>query len=185
MDFSIKDFQVLDALGDHEITTQRQLSEKTGISLGQVNFVLKSLLEKGLVKIGNFRQSQNKIGYAYLLTSKGFETKSRLAVDFVTSKLKEYRNLKQRLADRLIGIEQKGHSRIVFIGPEIVKEVITSIIKENKLNLIIVDQFNTIKEFEDCTKPYDAILQFDGNEKRKKRNQKTSDTPIDKMIPLW
>ena len=64
MAYSQKDFEVLDALDNHEITTQRQLSEYTGISLGQVNYVLKSLLEKGLVKIGNFRKNQNKIGYA-------------------------------------------------------------------------------------------------------------------------
>ena len=50
-------------LDDQEITTQRQLSEQTGISLGQVNYVVKSLINKGLIKIGNFRKSERKIGY--------------------------------------------------------------------------------------------------------------------------
>ncbi len=97
MEHSEKDFQVLDALDSQEITTQRQLAEHSGISLGQVNYVLKSLLEQGLVKIGNFRKSPRKIGYVYLLTPKGLEAKSRLAADFVISKLKEYHVLRRKI----------------------------------------------------------------------------------------
>jgi len=70
MKFSRKAFKVLEALNDREITTQRQLSEHTGISLGQVNYVVKSLIAKGLVKIGNFSKSKQKIGYAYLQSGK-------------------------------------------------------------------------------------------------------------------
>ena len=83
MSLSSNDFQVLDALDSGEITTQRQLAEHTGISLGQINYVVKRLLEKGLVKVGNFKKSPKKIGYAYLLTPKGIEEKSKLAVRFV------------------------------------------------------------------------------------------------------
>ena len=90
MELTRKDFYILDALDSQKITSQRQLSEHAGISLGQVNYVLKSLLEKGLVKIGNFNRNRCKIGYAYLLTPKGIEAKSKLAADFVVSKLKEY-----------------------------------------------------------------------------------------------
>ena len=85
MEFSLKDFHVLDALDSYDITTQRQLSEKSGISLGHVNYLLKILLKKGLVKMGNFSKSPNKFGYAYHLTPKGIEAKSRLAALFVVS----------------------------------------------------------------------------------------------------
>ena len=54
---SNRDFQVLDTLDSREITSQRQLSEKTGISLGQINYVLKRLIEKGWIKIGNFKKN--------------------------------------------------------------------------------------------------------------------------------
>ena len=70
---SEKHFQILDTLDGQEISTQRQLAQFTGISLGQINYVLKQLLEKGLVKIGNFRKNPYKIGYTYLLTPKGIE----------------------------------------------------------------------------------------------------------------
>jgi len=56
MVLSQKDFQILEALDSHQIKTQRQLAEHAGVSLGQVNYVLKSFLEKGLVKIGKFRK---------------------------------------------------------------------------------------------------------------------------------
>jgi len=61
MALSKKDFKVLDALDSEPITTQRQLSEHTGISLGQINYVLRRLLEKGMVKVHNFRKNPNKL----------------------------------------------------------------------------------------------------------------------------
>jgi len=76
-----KDFQVLDAIDRHEIPTQRQLAAHAGISLGQVNYVLRSFLDRGLVKLGNFRKNPKKVvSYAYLLTPKGLEEKSKLAI---------------------------------------------------------------------------------------------------------
>ena len=108
MELTEKAFRVLDALDRQEISTQRQLAEHAEVSLGQVNYVLKSLLEKGLVKIGNFRKSQRKTEYVYLLTPKGIETKSRLAVSFVMARLREYNRLRQRLAERLAVIENNG-----------------------------------------------------------------------------
>ena len=145
MKHSEKTFQVLDTLEREEISTQRQLADHSGISLGQVNYILKSLLKRGLVKIGNFRKNPNKIGYAYLLTPKGIETKSRLAVKFVMAKLKEYDRLRERLADRLIAIEENGYERIVFVGPFMMKEFIDSIIKERDLNLILVRHYKGLK----------------------------------------
>ena len=82
-----KDFPILDALSRQSITTQRELADHADISLGQVNYTLKSLLEKGLVKITNFTKSPSKISYIYRLTPKGLETKSALAARFVIRKL--------------------------------------------------------------------------------------------------
>ena len=73
MNFSEKHFQILGTLDSQEISSQRQLAKSTGISLGHINYVLKRLLEKGLVKTGNFRKNPYKIGYTYLLTPKGIE----------------------------------------------------------------------------------------------------------------
>jgi len=67
MELSEDHFQILDTLDREEISTQRQLAEQASISLGQVNYVLKSFLEKGLVKIGNFRKNPRKIGYVLSL----------------------------------------------------------------------------------------------------------------------
>ena len=100
--------------------------------------LLKQLLEKGLVKTGNFRKKPYKIGYTYLLTPKGIEKKSKLAAHFIISKLKEYHSIRNKMAERLISISKNGYKRIVFIGPEIVKEFVDSIIYEKALGLVLV-----------------------------------------------
>ena len=137
MPLSSNDYQVLDALDSAEITTQRQLAEHTGISLGQINYVIKRLLEKGLVKVGNFKKSPKKIGYAYLLTPQGIEEKSKLAVRFVMRKLDEYKRIENRIAEKLAGIEGDGCKKILFIGPEMVCDLVKDIVKNREFNLIL------------------------------------------------
>ena len=78
--------------------TQRELSKEMGVSLGKVNYCIRKLTEKGLVKITNFKHSQNKMGYAYLLTPSGIEEKSRLTFSFLKRKLIEYEVLKKEIA---------------------------------------------------------------------------------------
>ena len=63
--------------------TQRELSRETGVSLGKVNYCMKKLIEKGLVKLMNFSNSTNKSGYTYLLTPKGIEEKGKLTFSFL------------------------------------------------------------------------------------------------------
>lgn len=77
--------------------TQRQLSKEMGVSLGKVNYCLKKLIEKGLVKIKNFSKNPNKKGYVYLLTTKGIEEKSNLTLLFLKSKIEEYELLKKEI----------------------------------------------------------------------------------------
>jgi EPS-associated MarR family transcriptional regulator len=78
--------------------TQRELSKEMGVSLGKVNYCIRKLTEKGLVKIANFKHNQNKMGYAYLLTPSGIEEKSRLTFSFLKRKLIEYEVLKKEIA---------------------------------------------------------------------------------------
>ena len=74
-------FQILQSLERDSHPTQRQLSNNLGVSLGKVNYCLKSLIEKEFIKVSNFRNNKNKIQYSYLLTPKGIEEKSKLTLD--------------------------------------------------------------------------------------------------------
>lgn len=186
MDLSEKTFQVLDTLDRQEISTQRQLAEHSGVSLGQVNYVLKSLLKKGLVKIGNFRKNPHKIGYVYLLTPKGIEAKSRLAVDFVMLRLKEYNSLRQRLAERLAIIQSKGHVRIVFVGPKIAKEFLDSIIKDEFPSLVLVGHCAEWEDLKDYNpESFDMVLLFDGNSMGLRKIKEATGISPEKLLPLW
>jgi len=69
-----------------------------GVSLGKVNYCMKKLTEKGLIKITNFTHNPNKIGYAYLLTPSGVEEKARLTFSFLKRKIKEYKVLKDEIS---------------------------------------------------------------------------------------
>ena len=77
--------------------TQRELSKEMGVSLGKVNYCIKKLIEKGSIKLSNFSNNPNKSGYAYLLTAKGLEDKTRLTFSFMKIKMKEYEVLKKEI----------------------------------------------------------------------------------------
>ena len=78
-------------------SSQRQLAEDLGISLGKLNYCLKALKDKGFVKISNFKKNPKKINYIYILTPKGVIEKSKLTVNFMKRKMKEYEELKKEL----------------------------------------------------------------------------------------
>jgi EPS-associated MarR family transcriptional regulator len=90
-------FRVLRLLQETPDITQRQIAEALGISLGGVNYCLSALASKGLVKIRNFRNSNNKMGYAYLLTPKGITEKTALTTRFLKRKIDEYEVLKAEI----------------------------------------------------------------------------------------
>ena len=90
-------FQILKSLEKDWRPTQRQLSNDLGVSLGKINYCLKNLIEKGFIKVDNFRNSNNKIQYSYLLTPKGIEEKAKLTLDFIRIKTQEYDTLKQEI----------------------------------------------------------------------------------------
>lgn len=77
--------------------TQRKLAKKLNFSLGKLNYCLKELKKKGILKIENFKKNKKKISYVYILTPKGIKTKSKLTLNFMKQKLKEYEDLKKDL----------------------------------------------------------------------------------------
>jgi len=76
---------------------QRQLANELGFSLGKLNYCLKALKDKGLIKIDNFKKNPNKINYMYVLTPKGVATKIKLTINFMKKKINEYDELKKEL----------------------------------------------------------------------------------------
>ena len=93
-------YHVLRIIESNPEITQRELARELGVSLGKANYCLKSLIELGWVKANNFKNSKNKLAYAYLLTPKGIEQKGRITVRFLQRKMKEYEALRDEI-DRL------------------------------------------------------------------------------------
>lgn len=186
MTLSSNDFVVLDALDTGEITTQRQLAEHTGISLGQINYVVKRLLERGLVKVGNFKKSPKKIGYAYLLTPKGIEEKSKLAVRFVMRKLDEYKRIENRIAEKLAGIEGDGCKKIVFVGPEMVCDLVKDIVKNREFNLILERCLQDVEALAALKAgSFDTVLLSDEYAGSPQKIAADTGLPKDMFVSLW
>ncbi len=91
-------FQILRHLHENPELSQRELGERVGISLGAVNYCLKALVDRGLVKARNFRRSPNKMGYAYFLTPAGLSEKTLLTGRFLKRKIAEYETLKKEIS---------------------------------------------------------------------------------------
>ena len=77
--------------------TQRELAVELGLSLGKTHYVLKSLVDIGLVKVANFQRSDNKWGYAYLLTPRGIAEKAAITVRFLARKQEEFKQLEREI----------------------------------------------------------------------------------------
>lgn len=92
-------FRILKYIHDNPRVTQRELAGITGASLGKVNYCLRALADKGLVKISNFKKSQNRRAYIYKLTPRGIDEKIRLTSRFLQIKIKEYEALKAEIED--------------------------------------------------------------------------------------
>jgi EPS-associated MarR family transcriptional regulator len=95
-------FQILRLLHENPELTQRELGERMGVSLGAVNYCLKALIERGLVKAGNFSKSPNKLCYAYVLTPAGIAEKTMLTGRFLARKKAECEALRAEI-DALSG----------------------------------------------------------------------------------
>lgn len=99
-------YKLLKHLESNPEVSQRELAGELGISLGRVNFCIQALVEKGLVKANNFRNSKNKKGYAYFLTPRGIEEKARITVQFLKIKISEHEALKKEIKDLRVEAER-------------------------------------------------------------------------------
>ena len=88
---------MLKILEQHPDLTQRQLAEELGVSLGKTHYLVKSLIEVGWIKFGNFQRSDNKWGYAYLLTPTGIVEKAAITARFLVRKQREHTQLQQEI----------------------------------------------------------------------------------------
>ena len=90
-------YKLLKALDHDPNLTQRQMAQSMKISLGKVNYCISALLEIGLIKSGSFRRSKNKLGYAYILTSKGMEEKKLVTKLFLQKKMQEHAEIEKEI----------------------------------------------------------------------------------------
>jgi EPS-associated MarR family transcriptional regulator len=91
-------YRILKLLENNPTASQRDIARELGVSLGRVNYCLQALIEKGLIKMNNFRQNESKRAYLYYLTPKGVQEKTKVTVRFLKAKLDEYENLKLEVA---------------------------------------------------------------------------------------
>jgi EPS-associated MarR family transcriptional regulator len=92
-------YRLLKLLKANPELSQRQLAGELGVSVGKINYCLNALLDKGLVKVRNFRDNRNKLAYAYYLTPKGAQEKVRATLGFLKRKLEEYEGLEREIKE--------------------------------------------------------------------------------------
>ncbi|NKX40581.1 MarR family EPS-associated transcriptional regulator [Rhodobacteraceae bacterium R_SAG2] len=98
-------FRVLRLLQENPEMSQRELAEAVGVSVGGIHYVLNGLIDKGLVKLGNFTAAEDKRRYAYILTLKGIAEKTAVTHRFLARKLQEYKALKAEIDELRSEIE--------------------------------------------------------------------------------
>ena len=94
------DFKILRTINKKSKFTQRELANELGFSLGKLNYCIKALQKKGLIKIENFKKNPKKINYFYILTPKGISTKTKLTINFMQRKIKEYDQLRSEILSK-------------------------------------------------------------------------------------
>jgi EPS-associated MarR family transcriptional regulator len=95
----IENTQILRTISKNPYISQREIASRNRISLGKVNYTIKSLIAKGHVKIKNFKGSKNKRKYMYMLTPTGVYEKAKLTSDFFKWKMEEYERIKKEIAE--------------------------------------------------------------------------------------
>jgi len=112
------DLHLLRQLEQEPRLNQRGLARRLGLSLGKVNYCVQALVGKGLIKISNFRRSDNKLAYAYLLTPVGLQEKSRLTIAFLKRKQQDYERLQVEIAQLQIEVKTLGLDRPAKAVPD-------------------------------------------------------------------
>ena len=104
--------RALKALEQNPKLSQRELSAELGVSLGKAHYVVKALVDLGFVKLDNFRRSDNKLGYAYLLTPRGMREKAAITVRFLARKQEEYRRLKDEIKQLQVEVNASADAQV-------------------------------------------------------------------------
>ena len=94
-------FEILRKINRKPEATQRELANELGFSLGKLNYCLKELQKKGLIKIQNFKKNPNKLNYLYVITPKGISEKTKVTINFMRQKMLEYDELKKEIEDQV------------------------------------------------------------------------------------
>ena len=97
MDNNSDQFEVMRKIQNTPDSSQREMAEDLGFSLGKLNYCLKALQQKGLIKIKNFKKNPKKLNYFYVLTPEGIATKTKLTINFMKKKMEEYDELKKEI----------------------------------------------------------------------------------------
>ena len=95
-----ENFEILRKIQKKPHSTQRQMAEELGVSLGKLNYCLLALRKKGLIKLNNFKRNPNKLNYIYVLTPKGISEKTKLTLNFMKRKMQEYDELKKEISGK-------------------------------------------------------------------------------------
>ena len=99
MSFNNDEFDILRKISKEPNVNQRDLAKKLGLSLGKINYCIRALKKKGLIKINNFKKNKKKFNYLYILTPKGVSEKTRITINFMKQKMKEYDELQSELKE--------------------------------------------------------------------------------------
>ena len=99
MSFNNDEFDILRKISKEPNVNQRDLAKKLGFSLGKINYCIRALKKKGLIKINNFKKNKRKLNYLYILTPKGVSKKTRITVNFMKQKMREYDELQSELKE--------------------------------------------------------------------------------------
>jgi EPS-associated MarR family transcriptional regulator len=124
MSDELQALSVLDAISANCRVTQRELSETTGLNLAKINFLLRRMADKGLVKLRNISKNPNKLKYLYVLTAGGMAEKSRLTIRFAKRTLVEYEKTIASVRRRLDDLKKSGVSRILLLGEGMVTDLV-------------------------------------------------------------
>lgn len=154
-----EEFLVLDAIDRHRPRSQRTLARHSGMSLGKTNYVLRKLVDQGLVEIDDAAGDTNKGRYLYLLTPSGEEAKARMTVSFIKARMREFEALRIRLLENLLSLHARGARRLLVLGSQSLGKLLGQIARAEELDLQVVATVSNDDDFRNRPQDeFDSLL---------------------------